>query len=219
MTDSRLTESVCEIVDNVEWSFVSFDGKATIRKDGLSSAIPASTAGAVLVPETLGGVPVAEIGEKAFAGCSGVTRLLFTGDAPATVWVSSLDGEPIEGKEAIDSWTSEEGKSHRIVGKLEAGGEFVLIETTAPDGYEKAESITFTVGVDGTVKVDDEDVKGKVTMVDKEKTTKKTTKKTSIKKTKGGGTGDESGVMMVLTVFALAAAGLAATLIRRRRES
>ena len=29
-----------------------------------------------------------------------------------------LDGEPIEGKEAIDSWTSEEGKSHRIVGKL-----------------------------------------------------------------------------------------------------
>lgn len=232
-----------------------------------------------------------------------------------------LDGEPIEGKEAIDSWTSEEGKSHRIVGKLEAGGEFVLIETTAPDGYEKsenvtfriaadgsvtvggetvtdstvtmvdeysthtvkisktdvggkeiagavlvitgreegstedieeirfttdgknphevqlkpgtytlteitapdgyekAESITFTVGVDGTVKVDDEDVKGKVTMVDKEKTTKKTTKKTSIKKTKGGGTGDESGVMMVLTVFALAAAGLAATLIRRRRES
>ena len=34
-----------------------------------------------------------------------------------------LDGEPIEGKEAIDSWTSEEGKSHRIVGKLEAGGE------------------------------------------------------------------------------------------------
>ena len=98
-------------------------------------------------------------------------------------------------------------------------GTYTLTEITAPDGYEKAESITFTVGVDGTVKVDDEDVKGKVTMVDKEKTTKKTTKKTSIKKTKGGGTGDESGVMMVLTVFALAAAGLAATLIRRRRES
>ena len=87
-------ETKTEIVDNVEWSFVSFDGKATIRKDGLSSAIPASTAGAVLVPETLGGVPVAEIGEKAFAGCSGVTRLLFTGDAPATVADDAFEGLP-----------------------------------------------------------------------------------------------------------------------------
>ena len=94
-------------------------------------------------------------------------------------------------------------------------GTYTLIETTAPDGYEKAESITFTISVDGTVKVADKDVEGKVTMVDKEKTTTKTT----TTKSKGGRTGDESGVMMAITVFAVAAVGLAATLIRRRRRS
>ena len=60
------------------------------------------------------------------------------------------DGAPNEGAEAIDSWTSEEGKSHQIIGKLEAGGEYVLIENTAPDGYEKSSAISFTVSEDGT---------------------------------------------------------------------
>ena len=113
-------------------------------------------------------------------------------------------------------FTTDGKKPHEVTLKP---GTYTLTEITAPDGYEKAESITFTVGVDGTVKVGDKDVKGTVTMVDKEKTTAKTTTKTNTKKTKGGRTGDESGVTMVLTVFALAAAGLAATLIRRRRRS
>ena len=98
-------------------------------------------------------------------------------------------------------------------------GTYTLTEVTAPSGYEKAESITFTVKADGTVLVGGKDVKGKVTMVDKAKTTKKPTKTTKTTKTKGGRTGDESGVMMYMAIFAAAAAGLAAVLLRKRRRS
>ena len=101
-------------------------------------------------------------------------------------------------------------------------GTYTLTEVTAPNGYEKAESITFTVKADGTVLVGGKDVKGKVTMVDKAKTTKKPTKPTKTTKTtktKGGRTGDESGVMMYMAIFAAAAAGLAAVLLRKRRRS
>ncbi len=85
-----------EPFNGVEWSYVTsvLSGTAILHGGEGQPAIPASTAGAVLVPETLGGVPVAEIGEKAFAGCSGVTRLLFTGDAPATVADDAFEGLP-----------------------------------------------------------------------------------------------------------------------------
>ena len=43
----------------------------------------------------------------------------------------------------VDSWTSSE-EAHYVSG-LEEGKKYTLIETTAPDGYAKAESITFTV--------------------------------------------------------------------------
>ena len=43
----------------------------------------------------------------------------------------------------VDSWTSSE-EAHYVSG-LEEGKTYTLIETTAPDGYAKAESITFTV--------------------------------------------------------------------------
>ena len=43
----------------------------------------------------------------------------------------------------VDSWTSSE-EAHYVSG-LKEGQTYTLIETTAPDGYAKAESITFTV--------------------------------------------------------------------------
>lgn len=48
-----------------------------------------------------------------------------------------------EFNKVIDSWTSSE-EAHYVSG-LEEGQTYTLIETTAPDGYVKAESITFTV--------------------------------------------------------------------------
>ena len=50
----------------------------------------------------------------------------------------------------IESWVSD-GTSHVIQGKLIAGETYSLIEKTAPDGYAFAETIEFTVSLDGRV--------------------------------------------------------------------
>ena len=51
--------------------------------------------------------------------------------------------------EVIDEWTS--GTSPHIVKGLTPGRTYTLIEVTAPDGYEKAESVEFVLKDDGTV--------------------------------------------------------------------
>ncbi|MBR1764679.1 MAG: hypothetical protein IJ746_04730, partial [Ruminococcus sp.] len=66
----------------------------------------------------------------------------------------------------VDEWDSVEGESHDIGDKLTAGETYTLTETGAPDGYAYAEDITFTVEKDGTVKVDGQNVNGKVVMKD-----------------------------------------------------
>ena len=59
------------------------------------------------------------------------------------------------------SWESTD-KPQEIVGL--ADGDYILVETTAPDGYEKAESINFTIE-DGKLKDDDDNI---LVMKDKE---------------------------------------------------
>ena len=58
--------------------------------------------------------------------------------------------EEKEGGTLVDSWVSDRG-AHVIKGKLDAGKNYVLVEKTAPDGYWKAEKVTFTVSLDGRV--------------------------------------------------------------------
>ena len=58
----------------------------------------------------------------------------------AVMTVTDNDGK------VIDTWTSD-GTSHSIKG-LHEGWEYTLTETTAPEGYVKAESIKFTVSTD-----------------------------------------------------------------------
>ena len=138
-----------------------------------------------------------DVGGKEIAGA----EITITGRA---------DGESEDIEEI--KYTTDGKKPHEV--QLRPGT-YTMTEVTAPEGYEKAESITFTVKADGTVLVGGKNVNGKVTMIDKEKTTKKTTNK----KSKGGRTGDESGVMMYMAIIAAAATGLAAVLLRRRRRS
>ena len=66
-----------------------------------------------------------------------------------------------ENGKVVDSYTTD-GKTHTT--KLEAGT-YTMVETTAPQGYEVAETITFKVGSDGKVTVDGKEV-DTVTMVD-----------------------------------------------------
>ena len=65
--------------------------------------------------------------------------------------------------ETVDTWTSE--KKPHVIGNLESGT-YVLHETAAPNGYIVTNDVVFTVGENGSVKVDGKDVKGTVTMVD-----------------------------------------------------
>ena len=58
--------------------------------------------------------------------------------------------EEKEGGTLVDSWVSDRG-AHVIKGKLIAGKSYVLVEKTAPDGYWKAENVTFTVSLDGSI--------------------------------------------------------------------
>jgi len=70
----------------------------------------------------------------------------------------------------VDSWTSAADKTHSV--QL-AAGTYTLTETTAPTGYTKAESITFTVDASGAVTSTTEGaVSGnKITMKDASETT------------------------------------------------
>ena len=86
-----------------------------------------------------------------------------------------------------------------VVSGLEAGT-YVLTETTAPGGYEKAESITFTVGTDGKVSYGSITGSDTVVMEDKAKTTPAPTKVTfSKKEMTGTGTGELTGATMKLS--------------------
>ncbi|HOC32819.1 MAG TPA: SpaA isopeptide-forming pilin-related protein, partial [Ruminococcus flavefaciens] len=76
--------------------------------------------------------------------------------------------------EVVDSWTSEEGKSHEINGKLIAGETYTLHEEGAPDGYAYASDVTFTVNKTGaTPKVVMKDDVTKVTISKQDITTEK----------------------------------------------
>ena len=49
----------------------------------------------------------------------------------------------------VEEWVS--GEEPHFIEGLPTGQTYTLIETTAPDGYDKAESITFTINEDGTI--------------------------------------------------------------------
>ena len=61
-------------VGGVEWTYIVKDGFVVIG-DGSSTAIPKSTSGKIASPATLGGCPVAKIGNKAFACCDKLTSV------------------------------------------------------------------------------------------------------------------------------------------------
>ena len=75
--------------------------------------------------------------------------------------------------DAVDSWISD-GSIHTVAGLTD--GVYTLVEESAPDGYKKAESITFAIKdgklveegndaiVDGVVRMADEQYKGGVSI-------------------------------------------------------
>lgn len=81
-----------------------------------------------------------------------------------------LEGAKLEVRnefnQVVDSWTST--KDPHFVNGLEEGKTYTLIETSAPDGYIKAESITFTLTHKENMNVTMKDAQMKVSKVDEE---------------------------------------------------
>ncbi|MDD3183807.1 MAG: SpaA isopeptide-forming pilin-related protein, partial [Anaerostipes sp.] len=86
--------------------------------------------------------------------------------ASISIYKTNADGEKTG--DAITSWVSKAGESHTVdFGKegLHYGETYIMEETTAPEGYKKAESITFSIDEKGNVKVEGSAV-DKITMTD-----------------------------------------------------
>lgn len=136
--------------DGNKENFVLSDETQHVKITGYSSA-------RMLIVAT----PVAFIDKKVY-----VTKTDVTGSKEikgAQLQVTDLNGE------IMDSWVSD-GQPHSIKGLIE-GHDYILTETSAPDGYVKAQSIKFTVSKekkdetivmkDTQVKVSKTDVSGK----------------------------------------------------------
>ena len=143
-----------------------------------------------------------------------------------------------DGTDPIDEWTST-GAGHVLSG-LKADTQYVLYEATAPDGFEKAADVTFTVDEFGTIKLVDgawgENVlnsyatDGSLSLVDythteiveKKEQQREETKTTpsSSKKTGLTQTGDKSPVLplVVGAVVALAVIVVAGVALTKRRK-
>lgn len=136
--------------DGNKENFVLSDETQHVKITGYSSA-------RMLIVAT----PVAFIDKKVY-----VTKTDVTGSKEikgAQLQVTDLNGE------IMDSWVSD-GQPHSIKGLIE-GHDYILTETSAPDGYVKAQSIKFSVSKekkdetivmkDTQVKVSKTDVSGK----------------------------------------------------------
>ena len=64
-----------ETVNGITWSYVVENETAKVTNWNMSPAVPSSTTGNVVVPDSLGGYPVTAIGNYAFYQISGITSL------------------------------------------------------------------------------------------------------------------------------------------------
>ena len=70
-----------ETVDDITWTYTVENGTASVGGGSYDSpAIPRSTSGAIIIPSTLGGYRVTNIGQYAFSGCTNMTNLIIGND-------------------------------------------------------------------------------------------------------------------------------------------
>lgn len=107
---------------------------------------------------TLGDILIRKIDESTGAPLSGATLAIFDGSTEVERWVSGTS-------------------AHVIESELKPGKTYTLREITAPEGYDVADDMTFTVPTDGkniTVTMSDPPIIGSVRLTKRDATTRET---------------------------------------------
>ena len=148
------------------------------------------------------------------------------------------DGNPVKGAalriedadgKLIDEWVTD-GNVHEVNRVLAVGKTYTLIETEAPEGYELAEDIEFTVSDEKVAA--GEDVVVTITMVDKKSTTTTetttevtttetttgTTTETTTEDHPGPNTGDGAPIIPIAVILFVSLAGCGVIVIGKRRK-
>ena len=116
-----------ETIDGIKWYYEEYgDNRCRIYNNGIESAIPTSTAGAVTVPSSINGLEVAQIGDRAFYNCSNITRITI----PNTVM--NIGGSAFEGCGKLERFDVV-GQSLTTIGEYAFKGCSSLSATTLPD--------------------------------------------------------------------------------------
>ena len=114
-----------------------------------------------------------------------------------------------ENGNVIDEWVST-SEPHMITAILTAGASYTLKEITAPDGYEVAEEVTFTVNKDNTIT--------EVVMKDAPTPKPTPTTPTTPSVPSSPPTGDAGANPMAYVLIVAGAVGIALTICRKKKE-
>ena len=81
-----------ETVNGITWQYSITNGEATIESGRTgTAAVPTDISGQIVIPETLGGVPVTQIGNYAFYGCSSLRSVVIP-EGVTTIGWSAFQG-------------------------------------------------------------------------------------------------------------------------------
>ncbi|MCQ2529113.1 MAG: hypothetical protein MJ108_08385, partial [Saccharofermentans sp.] len=114
----------------------TLDADGKIDKSKTTTKV--SDDGVLLVEDDMTDVKVSKVDKDTGAALSGAKFVIKDAETQAVV---------------VEEFTSTATAATTILGKLSVGKTYILEETEAPDKYDTADSITFTLEKDGTVKV------------------------------------------------------------------
>nr|WP_027871839.1 FctA domain-containing protein [[Eubacterium] cellulosolvens] len=187
-----------------------------------------------LITDHTHGITMTDLTLTKFEKRAADTKELLAG---AELCITDRDGNPVRNAkgEDITAWTTGEANAYSkdgsgvVIAGL-ADGDYYLKEIKAPDGYEIAEPLAFTIE-NGRIKGNDEEHAYTVTMYDEKiviptpTVTKAPTKAPTVTPTKAPSktvvvnTGDDTPIALYVILFVTSALGLVLALRRRRRTA